>query len=71
MFKLIKMNDDLYSIVGKGIHFEGTLKYIVRQMLKLSIHEEEIEEGVKAIQNHDYAEYGILGRFIFSRNFNE
>ena len=75
MFKLIKLADDLYALIGREVDFEGTKVEIIKKMVDLlalgSLEDsmEEISRGIKAVEIDDYAEYGIFGRFIFSSNF--
>jgi len=81
MFKLIKLNNDDFVLIGKDISFEGTLIETIRKMKDLlsqsyvfgSLSSEDINNeiflGFSNLENHDYADYGVGGRFIFSSNF--
>jgi hypothetical protein len=71
MFKLIKLNDDLYAVVGKGIDIEGNKEYVTRRLRMLGIQDLEMAMGFDAVVDDDFAEFGVMGRFIFSSNFNK
>lgn len=75
MFKLFKLNENKYSLNGPHVNFEGNLVETIHKMKGLMRHmdeeekNEEVEAGLKAVEEHDFAEYGIVGKFIFSANF--
>ncbi len=71
MFKLIKLNDGLYTIVG-SVMYEGDELEIMKKMVRLGISEDDMVLGLQALDaGDDYAEYGVLGKFIFSSKFNK
>lgn len=71
MFKLVRLNDDKYSLIGKNISFEGNLQQTIRAMIDLGIEDEEVVMGMSALDEDEYAEYGARGLFLFSSNFNK
>lgn len=70
MFKLIKLNDDRYAVIGPKVDFEGTKTATIGKLVSMMIEDEEIAMGMEAVEIDEYAEYGIFGRFIYSSNFN-
>lgn len=71
MFKLIKLNENLFYLIGKKISFEGTREKVIKKMLYMGILEDDIYYGLKDLESdkNEYSEYGINGYFIFSGKF--
>ncbi len=69
MFKLIRLNDDKYAVIGKNVNFEGSQTAIITKMIRMGVDDDEIATGLMAVDLTDFAEYGINKQFIFSSNF--
>ena len=69
MFRLRDLKNGVYQIHKKdGEAFEGTLKAIFRASVELGVRVPDFELAVNEMtkNGHDYAEFGIFGRFIYS-----
>lgn len=69
MFKLIKLRDDVYSLIGPGLSKEGSKHFIIRTMLSLGVPDQDIEHGLEGVETYHFSDYGINRTYIFSGDF--
>lgn len=70
MFRLRDLKNGLFQIHKKnGQAFEGTPRSIFSVAIKMGIEEKELAYAVNQLQasNHDYADFGVNGRFLFTK----
>ncbi len=69
MFRLRRRKDGNFEVHAyNGAAFEGTEQAITIAAQELGMHAEDIEIAKQELKrlDHDYAEFGIRGRFIFT-----
>lgn len=68
MLKVLRLSNEEYWVITARDCQVGNLVRTVDNMAKLGIDDKEIENGLVSLQlnDHQVAEYGIHGIFIFS-----
>jgi len=72
MFQIIKLNDGKFVLKTKANAIHGDSNRIIRVMLELGIDSTEIEMGLSNLiyREDNIAEYGVMGRFIYSKRIS-
>lgn len=71
MYRLRDLKNGLYQIHKRdGKAFEGNLEVIKLAAVGMGIKSQEFDIAVFELeyQDHDYAEFGIWGRFVFTQS---
>lgn len=69
MYRLRDLKNGSYQIhVANGTAFEGSLKAIVKKCVELRLRLPEVQEAIIELHrlNHDYAEFGVFGTFMYT-----
>lgn len=69
MYRLRDLKNGLFQIhVSEGPAFEGSSKAIFKKCFELGIDYSEIDIAISEINkmNHDFADFGIFGKFIYT-----
>lgn len=75
MYRLRDLKNGLFQIHSQRHRqaFEGTPRSIFATAVKMGVDQRELVTAVNELQKsgHDYADFGIQGRFLFTRKNGE